>query len=415
MADGHVKTLYLCYFWLDTPLVQTQVLPYLRGLVEGGLKVHLLTFEREGLSPKEIEDRTRKLADEGISWYFLRYHKTPSVPATVFDVLNGARFARRLARKEGIDVFHGRVHIPMMMGWIANKFLRRKPKMLFDIRGFFPDEYVDAGIWRQESFAYKMVKYCERLLLRDSDAFVTLTEKAREILFPESKETGFDKADRPVEVVPCCVDLARFEYANEEMRTAMRRKLGAEDRLVIAYVGSFGGFYMTRETAAFYGVARENNAKTFALILTQTPREMIEPLLKQLGFGENDFFIGTVTPPEVPQYLSASDFALSFIKPSYSKLASSPTKNAEYLASGLPMVVNSGVGDTAEQVREDNTGVVIEDFSRGSFETAVKEISRLLSDRQLIAKRCRESARKRFDLHEVGGKRYLNVYRKLLQ
>lgn len=409
------KTLYICYFWLDTPLVQTQVLPYLREMQKGGIEVYLLTFERRNLSRDEIEINRKKLADECINWHFLKYHKTPSVPATIFDVLNGARFVRKLAKKEKIDVFHGRVHIPMMMGWIANKFLSRKAKLLFDIRGFFPDEYVDAGIWRRTSFAYKMVKYCEKLLLRDSDAFVVLTEKARGILFPKSKESGFDERHRGVEVVPCCVDLARFENVNDETRRTMRNKLDVDDRLVVAYVGSFGGFYMTQETADFYGVAKENNPKTFALILTQTPREMIEPLLKDRGFSENDYFIDTVTPHEIPEYLSAADFAVSFIKPSYSKLASSPTKNAEYLAAGLPILVNSKVGDATEQVVEDETGVVIEDFSRESFELAIDEMSQLLIDREQIAGRCRESARKRFDLHEVGGKRYLHVYRKLLQ
>jgi hypothetical protein len=40
-----VKTLYICYFGLREPLVQTQVLPYLRELARGGVGVSLLTFE----------------------------------------------------------------------------------------------------------------------------------------------------------------------------------------------------------------------------------------------------------------------------------------------------------------------------------------------------------------------------------
>ena len=40
-----MRTLYLCYFGLREPLVQTQVLPYLRQLSRGGIDVGLLTFE----------------------------------------------------------------------------------------------------------------------------------------------------------------------------------------------------------------------------------------------------------------------------------------------------------------------------------------------------------------------------------
>jgi len=35
-----------------------------------------------------------------------------------------------------------------MMGAIAKKLSRQKPKLLFDIRGFFPEEYTDAGTFQ---------------------------------------------------------------------------------------------------------------------------------------------------------------------------------------------------------------------------------------------------------------------------
>jgi hypothetical protein len=41
-----LHTLYLCYFWLNEPLVQTQVLPYLRQLQKDGIKVSLMKPER---------------------------------------------------------------------------------------------------------------------------------------------------------------------------------------------------------------------------------------------------------------------------------------------------------------------------------------------------------------------------------
>lgn len=418
MLDKKIHTLYLCYFGLREPLVQTQVLPYLRELVKGGIKVSLLTYEpnpKKSWANQEISEMREKLAAENISWHFLTYHKTPSAPSTLFDVLNGAKFAQKLAKKEKIDVFHGRVHVPMMIGWFANKTLKRKPKLLFDIRGFFPEEYVDAGIWEKDSRVYKAVKRAEKWLLRDSDAFVTLTEKARDILFPESKTDGFDKQNRPVEVIPCCVDLEKFNIANAQTRGKMRAKLNIGNRPAIVYVGSFGGFYMTEETANFYGAAKKKNPDTFALILTQSPPEMIKPLLEAQGYSENDYFIQKVKPSEIPLYLSAADLAISFIKPSYSKIASSPTKNAEYLACGLPLIANSKVGDTAEMIIEDKTGVVIDDFSDETFDKALEQIFTMLENREELAQRCKASAKKRFDLREVGGKRYLNIYRKLAE
>jgi hypothetical protein len=137
------KTLYICYFGLREPLVQTQVLPYLQGLAKSEdpkIKVALLTFEpefRKRWTSESIKDARERLAEEGIEWHCTGYHKRPSAPATFFDIMNGTRIIWKLMRQERIDVLHGRVHLATLMGALARKLSRRKAKLLFDIRGFF--------------------------------------------------------------------------------------------------------------------------------------------------------------------------------------------------------------------------------------------------------------------------------------
>jgi glycosyltransferase involved in cell wall biosynthesis len=411
-------TLYLCYFGLREPLVQTQVLPYLREINKlENLKVSLLTFEpnfKEKWTNELIEAEKKNLAKEGINWYCLPYHKRPSAPATAYDVFRGALFTRKLIRREKIDILHARIHIPMLMAALAKKISRRKPKIIFDIRGFFPEEYTDAGVWKENGWLYKSVKRTEKWLLREANAFVILTEKGRKILFPESKETGFDKSDRPVEIIPCCVDFKRFELINETSRLEMRRKLNIENRRVIVYVGSFGGWYMTGEMADFFGTAKEQDDSTFALVLTQSNREMIAGLLKERGFSENDFLIRKVLPEEVPVYLSASDIAISFIKACYSKQASSPTKIAEYLACGLPVISNAGVGDLDSLIEVEDVGVISGGFTEADYLKVLQEIDKLKKQANL-ATHCRAVALKHFDLYKIGGERYRKVYRYLLK
>lgn len=419
MKENSSKTLYLCYFGLREPLVQTQVLPYLREIKKSGVAVSILTFEpnpKQTWTAEQIKTEKQKLADEGIEWNFLTYHKRPSAPATLFDIFCGAYFVWKMNRREKLDILHARVHIPAVMGALARKFtFGKKPKLLFDIRGFFPEEYTDAGIWQVNGGLYKAVKRVERWLLREADGFVVLTERARQILFPESAETGFDKFERPVEVIPCCVDLKRFDTANDESRRAMREKLKIENRFALVYVGSFGGWYLTQETADFYGELKRKRSDAFALILTQSKPEMIEPLLREQGYSDGDFFIQKVAPAEIPLYLGAADAAVSFIKPCYSKQASSPTKNAEYLACGLPLVANGGIGDTTELTEADETGVVIENFSTEDYQEALAKLDKLLENKEDLANKCRESALKRFDLFNVGGARYRRIYQRLLE
>ncbi|MCC6452747.1 MAG: glycosyltransferase, partial [Acidobacteria bacterium] len=332
------------------------------------------------------------------------------VPATAFDIVNGTRYVRKLLNREKFDVLHARVHIPGVMAAVARKFSRELPKILFDIRGFFPEEYTDAGRWPEGGRLYRFAKRVERWLMRESDAFVVLTEKARDILFPESRETGFEREGRPVEVIPCCVDLERrFSGDHASLRREFREKLGLDGRRVIVYAGSFGGWYLTDEMLSFFETARKNDAKTFVMILTQREKEKIADALRAKGFADADFMVESVSPDEIGNYLNAADIAISFIKACYSKLSSSPTKLAEYLACGLPIIANRGVGDVDELIEKNNVGVLLDGFDEGSYRKALAEID-ALGD---ASTRCRETAHRHFDLESVGGERYRRVYDRL--
>ena len=413
------KTLYICYFGLREPLVQTQVLPYLREIIKDGVRVELLTLEpaRKGgknvkrqVREREFEAVRKELSAEGIEWHWLTYHKRFSVLATAYDICRGAIYIWNRLRKEEIDVLHGRVHIPTLMGALARKLSRRKPKLLFDIRGFFPEEYTDAGRWPENGWLFRSAKRVEKWLLKEADGFVVLTEKAREILFPESAESGRDKLGRPVEVIPCCVDLERFGRQGEQGRRESRDRLGVSGRRVIAYVGSFGGWYLTDEMMEFFATAREFDRSVFALILTQRDTENIVERLRSRGFSDDDLLVESVAPDDIADYLGASDVAISFIKSCYSKLSSSPTKIAEYLACGVPIITNRGVGDVAEIIESHGVGVVIDSFDKDSYLKALSRVEHMVD----IYEKCTAAARAEFELETVGGQRYRRIYSQLL-
>ncbi|NOT47175.1 MAG: glycosyltransferase family 4 protein [Acidobacteria bacterium] len=407
------RSLYICYFGLRQPLLQTQVLPYLRELLKDGHDLTLLTFEPEfskNWTTEQLSEERERLAVEGIDWRHLPYHRRFSAAATAYDIFRGTLKVRGFIREKSIDILHGRVHVPTLMGALARKFSRRKPKLLFDIRGFFPEEYTDAGIWPENGILYRSAKRVEKWLMKEADGFVVLTEKARGILFPESKPSGYDRLGRPVEVIPCCVDMSRFGLADDSARNATRQRLGIEGRNVVVYVGSFGGWYLTDEMLDFFETARAEDPTTFALILTQREKDKITGHLRKRGFSPDDFFVESVAPDEIPAYLAASDLAVSFIKACYSKLSSSPTKIAEYLAAGLPVVANAGVGDVDDLIDSKNVGVIINDFTPKSYSRALDQIKKMNG----IRSRCRETAAEEFDLEKTGGVKYRLLYDRIL-
>jgi glycosyltransferase involved in cell wall biosynthesis len=406
------RSLYICYFGVREALVQTQVLPYLRELVKGGHEIALLTFEPLAADTNARVDKETirvGLLKEGIEWDWLRYHKRPSVPATLFDIMNGIRAATKIARRKSVDIFHVRGHLPAPIGVIVKKICGGK--LLFDIRGFMPEEYVDAGIWEKSGAIYKTFKRIERWVLKDADGFVVLTEKARQVLFPESAGTGLDKLRRPVEVIPCCVDLSKYAIDSGATRHGVRRALKVEDKYVVAYVGSFGGFYMTDAMLDFLTTFKSQRPDMFAMVLTQREQEKISSALEDRGFKTSEFLVKGVPPNEIARYLSAADVAMSFIKPTYSKQSSSPTKIAEYLAAGLPVISNKGVGDLDQLLEENRVGALVNELTPDGYLRAINEVIALGE----IGEKCREVALREFNLTSIGGPRYRRIYERLLR
>ena len=110
----------------------------------------------------------------------------------------------------------------------------------------------------------------------------------------------------------------------------------------------------------------------------------------------------------------AADMALSFIPATYSKQASSPTKIAEYLAAGVPVVATAGVGDIDCQITDGGVGVLVRSLSAQGYGEALAEMEEIMAAPD-VAQRCRRAASQLFDLATVGGPRYVRLYTDLLE
>ncbi len=110
----------------------------------------------------------------------------------------------------------------------------------------------------------------------------------------------------------------------------------------------------------------------------------------------------------MPDYIRLMHFGLFFIKPSFSKKGSAPTKLAEFLACGVPVVINDGVGDSGKLVKQNRVGVVIDRVDQTNLEVSLEDVKSMLRD-ETIAERCRKTAGEVFDL--AGGvARYRDLY-----
>jgi glycosyltransferase involved in cell wall biosynthesis len=395
-----LRALYICYFGLREPLVQTQVLPYLRELGASGVEMHLLTFEAGALSrgnDAEAEQWRQRLRAEGIHWFATRYRSRPTLLAKPLDLLIGTWRVITIARRNRIRILHGRSDLAAAMGWLARR--ATASALLFDIRGLLADEYADTGHWARDGVLYRLTRWCEKQLFRRADGLVLLTERAREALFAGDA--------RPVEVIPCCVDLERFHNARGE-RDRIRTHLGAQQRTVIVYSGTVGGANSERDLVEVLSAAKAMDPGVYALVLTPSRPEGMRAALTLAGFGPTDQCVTYVPPESVPAWLAASDVGLSLAGAGPSRMAMSPAKFTEYLASGLPVIASPGVGDIDEQIESDRVGVLLSSVDAEGGRKAYGQIRELRED-PMLRQRCLALAAKHYDVR-VGAQRYRRIY-----
>lgn len=402
------RALYICYYDLGEPLVESQVVAYLRQLAKRDYDIHLLTFERKRLSTSQAESARDGLARAGITWHHLRYHQRPSLPATLFDIAVGTVAAARICSRHDIEVIHARSHVPAAMAWTLKKLFGYG--FIFDYRGMLAEEYVDGGHWREDGIKFRLTKAMERRFFRNADAFVMLTNRIKRDLV--ASETALHARSEDIEVIPCCVDTARFDV-NHGVRASYRKARGWDNRIVLTYVGKIGLWYMVEEMARFFAVARTIDPRFFFQVLTQSDQKQIRDILWRLGVPEDSYDIRIVSSERLPEALLGSDAGISLIRACNSKRASSPTKVAEYLAAGLPVVLNTGVGDCDELVERNRVGVALDGFTDGDFADAVRALIGLLNNSDLRTA-CRETAEREFSLAGVGANGYEAVYDRLL-
>src|SRR5262249_20491103 len=192
----------------------------------------------------------------------------------------------------------------------------------------------------------------------------------------------------PVRIIPTCVDTSVFRP----------RATWEQPEFGLVYSGSLGTWYMAEEMLAF---ARLAGSVLPGRTLFLTPQR---GGLGKLQSTVDAIEIRTVEHEQVGRWLRRATALFFFIRPIPSKRASCPTKFAEGLASGLPVICNRGIGDLDEIVERERVGVLVDGFSERAYLSASERLRRLLEDPD-VSDRCGRLAASRYSI-DLGVKAY---------
>lgn len=385
MAAKHV--LYLSYDGMTDPLGGSQVLPYLRGITKNGYRFSIISFEKEDRFNEDGKKLAETLRGEGINWIPQIYHKFPPVLSTLWDVFIFNRVIDKLFKSDPFQLIHCRSYITALAGQRAMK--KWGIPFLFDMRGFYADERVDGGLWKKDNVVtgsvYRYFKNKEITFLNDAFHTIVLTHAGKKII-QEGKLTGVPFTGN-ISVIPCCADMDYFNYETIPAiaKSDIRKQLGiTEQTKVLGYSGSVGTWYMLPEMIRFFKAFQEKfQDSKFVFLTRDSPSHILQEAEKN-GLKESDLIIRAVNRAEMAAHLAVFDYSVFFILPSFSKQASSPTKQGELMGMGIPVICNAGVGDTEEIVKRLPSGVVLYGFSDTEMQQALDQCLVQEFDREKI-------------------------------
>lgn len=393
---------------MTDPLGQSQVLPYLAGLSEKGYKITLLSCEKpERLGHKETIQAI--CSKYHINWQPIVYTRKPPVLSTIKDVRRLKQQAKALHQKISFDLVHCRSYISALVGlWLKRK---EGIPFIFDMRGFWANERVDGGLWRLNSPLYKRVyqyfKKKERIFLMESAAVVSLTFAAKE----EIEQWGIPHS--PITVIPCCVDTELFnpDALNPEQLNVLKRKADLPpNALVLGYVGSLGTWYLLPEMLAFFKVWLQQHPASVFFFVSNEPKEMVFEEARKQDVSADKLKVISAARHEMPYYISLMDLGIFFIKNAFSKKASSPVKQGEMMAMGVPVFCNAGVGDSDYIIQKYRSGELVFTFNEAAYNDAIRRMKEEMNHPEQI----RKGALEYFDL-KSGIESYATLYESLLK
>jgi hypothetical protein len=278
---------------------------------------------------------------------------------------------KKLIRDNKIDLIISRSAPAGNYGYLAHKFT----KVPFVVESFEPhaDYMLDNGVWSKTSLKFQIQKYFENKQKIHAKTLITASYSYYKLLISDNNV----KAN--VLNAPCAVKVDEYRFDIKDRNKIRNEHSINKNTLIGIYVGKFDDLYYKQEAINLFRKIRSISNSFHLILLTNDTDEHILGSLLNIGFSKAELTIRIVKPEEVRKYLSAADFGFCLHRSTKSSIAFSPIKNGEYWANGLPIIIDTRIGDDSELIYTNNTGIVI-DIKNGSPNIMWDQLNTLLKE-----------------------------------
>lgn len=369
----HFDLTYVTIDSLAEGVGSSQISPLITLLSKDDMKINLISFEKTNPS-NEMKDYFMSL---GVTWDVQHFGAG--------GLLGGIERLSRLRRQiPNSKVIHARSDIPAV-GAINS----HQGPVLWDVRSLWADQKVLINESLLNKTLYKSYRKLEEHAAQGSLGMSTLTSAVIPVL--ESRNPTLPSFRT---VVPTAVNLQLFK--SSPMITTGVRAL---------FSGTYNSYYDMDLSFKFM-----QELGKILDVETHWARPA-ESGTVQLNVGESKIFHSKQSEMwrVIPEYSFGVSICRLDTGPSLS--AAMPTKIAEFLACGRPVIVNKGLGDLDAFIEEFDAGIVLDGTKDNLTEGAIK-LAGILNDSG-TSERCRELAEKYFNM-ETGARKYINLYSQII-
>jgi len=275
-------------------------------------------------------------------------------------------FILKIKKSEKL-IFHGR---GQAAGYILLKLKRifyRNVAVFSDIRSIASVEALH--YYPVEKNRVKLAKKLEEIedfIENKSDYLSCVSHTFKSYILHKHKNKTLN-----ITVTPNCVDVYKFYY-DPRKRKSSREKMGIDNKFVVIYSGSLQeNKQLPERMIDIYKIIKNTIGDSVFLVLTNSEK-YAEKLFSESNLDRNDYIILNKPYSILNDYLIAGDIGLIILSDDKNSNVARPIKFAEYLRSGVPVLINGSLHDISKSVKKHDFGFEINDCFNNA---EVKEIA----------------------------------------
>ena len=371
------------------PLGESQVLNYLKK-ISMTHNVYLISFEKSSdiLDLQKFQEFKETCSAHQIQWKPLRYSRFIIYISSLKNIFSLFFQTFKILITKNINIVHIRSYMPGVAALPFKKIF--KFSLVFDMRGLWADEKVDRLGWEQSQLRYKFFKFLETKLLKQSESIITLTYGLKSYLI----KLGYD--ENRITTIRTCVNLDEFYPMNSNYENTS---------IKFGYLGSADTAYDIEPVLKLFNQILSIRQNVKLKIFTKSNPEKIYEIADTIGIKSKFLDISFCNREDLNAAINDLNVILFYLKPSFSLLASMPTKIGESLGCNIPIVCNAFNEDIQKLMSDGSVGKLIE------FKNTSDEAFEILHFIENYSQKtnCRDLEISEFNL-EQGAQKISNIY-----